>query len=284
MTSKALSTAISLVALIGLSSALCAQQPKAPTLEEILQRLEANLNHYDAGVPSFFCNEHVISEVKHDLRNEHDPRNEDTVIDSVFRLKRTPSPNHTTTLVESREIKTVDGKPATSQDMDGPTMLRGWFEGGLALVSSSQTACMNYTLQGTKKNHPADPYIVRFATVLTPQNTADCLLQEDSKGRVFIDPASMQITHLELTTPHHTIIEGDSYRSPVIGKRELTIDYAPVQLDGQTFWMPSTITLHAISGSGSFHMIVWSFRATYRNYHKLEVKSRILPGFERPAH
>ena len=93
----------------------------------------------------------------------------------------------------------------------------------------------------------------------------------------------MQITHLELTTPHHTIIPEDSYRSAVVGKRVLTVDYAPVLLGGQTFRMPSTITLRATSGSGTFHMIVWSFRATYRNYHKLEVKSRILPGFERPA-
>lgn len=278
MTFRTLCTAISLIACLGFSSALGAQRAKTPTLEEVLQRLAANLNHFDTGVPSFFCDEHVISEI------EHRPRRGETVTDSVFRLKRTPNPDHTTTLVESREIKSVDGKPPTSQDIDGPTMLSGWFEGGLALVSPNQAACTNYTLQRVNKNRPTDPYVVRFATVLTPRNSADCLLQEDSEGRVFIDPASMQIKRLELTTPHHTIIEGDSYRSPIVGKRVLTVDYAPVLLDGQTFWMPSTITLRATSGSGTFHMTAWSFRATYRNYHKLEVKSRILPGFERPAH
>jgi hypothetical protein len=276
MTFRTLSTAISLVAFLGFSSVLGAQRAKMPKLEEILQRLEANLNHFDTGVPSFFCDEHVISEI------EHRPRREETITDSVFRLKRTLNPDHTTTLVESREIKTVDGKAATSQDMDGPTMLSGWFEGGLAIVSPRQAACTNYTLERINKNRPADPYLVRFATVLTPQNSADCLLQENSEGRVFIDPASMQIKRLELTTPHHTIIEGDSYRSPIVGKRILVIDYAPVLLDGKTFWMPSTITLRATSGSGTFHMVVWSFRAAYRNYHKLEVKSRILPGSEVP--
>jgi hypothetical protein len=30
-------------------------------------------------------------------------------------------------------------------------------------------------------------------------------------------------------------------------------------------------------------MMVWSYRATYRNYHLLEVTSRILPGSEAPA-
>jgi hypothetical protein len=47
--------------------------------------------------------------------------------------------------------------------------------------------------------------------------------------------------------------------------------------------MPSAITMRATSGLGTFHPIVWSFQATYRNYHKLEVTSRILPGGERPV-
>ncbi len=277
MTSRTSSTVISLVALFGFSSVLGAQRAKAPSLEEILERLEANLNRYDTSIPSLFCDEHVVSQVEPDLRNP------ETITDSVFRLKRAANPDHTTTLVESREIKNVNGKPPASQDMDGPTLLSGAFEGGLAVVSLNQTVCMNYTLQRINRSRPAAPYVVRFATVLTPQNTAKCLLQENSKGRVFIDPASMQIAHLEFTTPRHVLNSGNSYESPGAGKRDLTVDYAPVLLGGETFWMPSTIVLHVISGSGTFHRIVWSFRATYRNYHKLEVKSRILPGTEIPA-
>jgi hypothetical protein len=164
--------------------------------------------------------------------------------------------------------------------MDGPALLSGVFEGGLAVVSLKQTSCTNYGLQRINRNRPTEPYVVRFATVLTPQNSADCLLQENSKGRVFIDPASMQITHLELTTPHHTIISGDANTSPVVGERVITVDYAPVLLGGESFWLPSTVTLRATSGSGTFHVIVWSFRATYRNYHKLEVTSHVVPGSE----
>jgi hypothetical protein len=277
MTFRRLSTAISVVAFLGLSSALWAQGTKTPTLEEILERLETNLNHYDAGVPSFFCDERVLSRVEPGLPGEN------TVTDSVFHLKRTLGADHTTALVESREIKSVDGKPANSQKMDGPTLLSGVFEGALAVVSPSQTACMNYTLQRINRDRTTEPYIVRFATVLTPENTASCLLQENSKGRIFIDPASMQITHLELTTPHHTIIRGDVFTSRVVGERVLTVDYAPVEFGGESFWMPSLITSRDTSGSGTFHMVVWSYRATYRNYHKLEVTSRILPGSETPV-
>jgi len=93
----------------------------------------------------------------------------------------------------------------------------------------------------------------------------------------------MQITHLEITTPRHTIIPGNRYISPVIGKRVLTVDYAPVVLDNETFWMPTSITMHAVGDKGTFRVTTWSYRATYRNYHRLEVKSRILPGSEAPV-
>ncbi len=272
------STTLSLAAALGFSPALCQKPAKTPTLEEVIERLDQNLSHYDTHVPSFFCDEHVLSQLI------PGPRDQDTITDSIFRLKRTPNPDHTATLAESREIKTVNGKPPTSQKIDGPTMLNGAFEGGLAVVSLKQSACMNYSLQRIHKDRPTDPYIIRFSTDLNPQNRADCLLQEKSSGRILIDPASMQITHLELTSPHHTIIHGNFYTSPVTGKRVITVDYAPVLLNGETFWMPSTISMQAISGAGTFHTTTWSFQATYRNYHKLEVKSRILPGYAEPTH
>jgi hypothetical protein len=139
---------------------------------------------------------------------------------------------------------------------------------------------MSYSLQRINKNRPTEPYIVRFATVLTPHSSANCLLQENSKGRAFIDPASLQITHLELTTPHHVIVPGGSFSSPLTGRRDISIDYAQVLLGGEIFWMPSAITMRNVSGAGTFHMTIWSYKATYRNYHKMEVTSRILPDGE----
>lgn len=264
-----LCAAISVVALIGVSSALSGQKAKAPTLDEILGRLEANLNHYDKDLPSLFCDEHAVSAI------EPGGPDQNTVTDSLFRLKRTAGPEHTSSLVESREIKSVNGKPAKTQDMEGPSLLSGAFEGGLAVVSVDQKVCMKYTLQRVKRN---EPYVVRFATAITPENSAACLLQEKSDGRALIDPASMQITHLELITPHHVIVHGSPYASPVIGKRTLTVDYAPMVLGGQTFWLPSAISQRSIGDANTFHATVWTYKANYRNCHRLEVTSRILPG------
>lgn len=255
--------AVLLAAFLGFSVASSAQQG-TPTLDEILQRLEANLKHYDSSLPSLFCDEHVVSNV------EPGNSDEDTVADSVFRLKRIDNTDHTETFAESREIQKVNGKPARSQTKRLPSVLSGAFEGGFAVVSLEQKACMKYTLERVRGNQP---YVVDFATALNAQNRANCLLQEKSKGRVFIDPASMEITHLEMTTPRHVIIPANADEGPVIGKRIVSVEYAPVVLDEDTFWMPSEIASRNVGA-----WTVWSFQATYRNYHRLEVKSRILPG------
>jgi hypothetical protein len=257
---------LSLIALLGIPLAMGAQQ-KGPTLGDVLQRLEANLNAYDAGVPSLFCDEHVVSS-----RVVPRERDDSRATDSVFRLKRTPQADGTTALVESREIKRVNGKVPTSATVPVPTLLTGIFEGGLAVVSVDQTSCMNYKLERSKL---VGEIVVGFATFLTPSNTDDCFLQEKSKGRVVVDAASMQVKRLEIETPKHVIDDGDEYDGREVGRRELTVDYAPVLLGSGTFWMPSAIGMRTASGS-SFDATVWTFQATYRNYHKLEVTSRIL--------
>jgi hypothetical protein len=131
---------------------------------------------------------------------------------------------------------------------------------------------MNYKLERTKV--PGE-IVVSFATFLTPSNTADCFLQEKSKGRVVVDAASMQVKRLEIETPKHVIDDGSRYTGAEVGRRELTVDYAPVLLGTETFWMPSAIGMRTSSGS-SFDVTVWTFQAAYRNYHKLDVKSRVL--------
>ena len=254
------------------------QKTETPELEEILQRLESNLSQYDSGVPSFFADEHVVSRMVPDVHDQ------ETVTDSVFRLKRVVNADHTTTLEESREVKTVNGRPATTQEIGGPSIVRGAFEGGLAVVSLSQQSCMNYTLERAKRNDAKAPIVIRFVSVLTSENKGGCLLQENGRGQVYIDRATMQITRMELTTPHHTIIPGDEMGyGAIVGEWALSVDYAPVVLDGKSFWMPATITSRTASGRGTFHPIVWTFKASYRNFHKLEVRSRIVPFGEATA-
>jgi hypothetical protein len=248
-----------------------AQIPHPTTLDELLQRLENNLNIYDAKVPSLFCNEHVISRI--------DPSQtlRDTVTDSIFRLKRTVNPDHTTSLVESREIKTINSVPATGDTIGGPAVLSGAFSGGIAAVSLAQQSCMRYKLL---PHRPNKAYIVEFTSIFKHGHPNNCLLREDGFGRVLIDPATMQIQRMELTAPDHTMEfpkDASGFASPPAnGLWKITIDYAPVPLGTETFWLPATIS-SSVTVASRFHSTNWLFKARYTNYHKLEVTSRIVP-------
>src|SRR3984885_16293593 len=136
-----------------------AQQAPPPTLDEILLRLEENLNHYDKEVPNFFCNEHVVSSLSYAKKHQS------SVTDSVFRVVRTSSG----TLTESHEIQAVNGTPAKGEHVGGPTSLSGVFTGGLAAVSLRQKACMSYTLQRIDSGHPNQPYVIQFTPLPNTQ-------------------------------------------------------------------------------------------------------------------
>jgi hypothetical protein len=259
-----------------------AQQAQAPTLDDILSALENNLHHYDTGVPSFFCDEHVVSTMA------PGPKKQNATTESTFRLKRVLNPDHKTTLEESREVKTIDGHPASGDEFVVPALVRGAFSGGLSIVSLSQKTCMHYTLEPIKPNSPREPYVVEFSSLPSNERPTNCLLQEDGSGRIFIDPGTMEIKRMELAAPHHTVFAATKTANgfnipPIIGAWDLSVDYSPILLGGQSFWLPATITSSTISTSGVPSKTVWSFLATYRNYHKLEVTSRILPFDGQPV-
>ena len=247
-----------------------AQQTPFPTLDEVLTRLEDNRQHYDTQIPNFFCDEHVASLLTYDKNHQS------TTTDSVFRLERILKPDRTAKLVESREIKAVNGTPAAGDSIGGPVILSGVFSGGLYVVSLSQKACMRYALEPMKPEHPGDPYVVEFATLPSDQLPSGCVMRENSTGRVFIDPATMQVKRMELTAPHHNI----SVAEPP-GVWSIWVDYAPVVFAGKTFWIPTIIRSKAVPDR-PHNSTVYTFDARYSNCHKLEVTSRVLPFGESP--
>ena len=88
---------------------------------------------------------------------------------------------------------------------------------------------------------------------------------------MFVDPATMQVTRMELRAPSHRINPSE------VGIWYISITYAPILLTGQTFWMPTALTSTA-SPSDAQVPAVYSFSARYTDYHKLEVTSRIVPS------
>src|ERR1700761_17912 len=103
-----------------------AQQAKPPTLDEILERLEVNLQSYKSTVPSFFCDEHLVSRMS--------PPWQETVTDSTFRLRRVVVSDDALPLVASRDVKSVDGYAEAGEVLRGPAIVSGAFSGGYAVV------------------------------------------------------------------------------------------------------------------------------------------------------
>ena len=249
-----------LLSLIALFCSARAQTVATPTLDEILLRLENNLDHYDKQVPNFFCNEHVVSLLSYGKKQQS------TITDSVFRVTR----NLSGTLIEEHEIKVVNGSPANGERVGGPVTVGGVFSGGLDAVSLRQKACMSYTLQPIQTQDSGEPYIIQFTTLPNRKPRSECVLKEEASGRVFIDRVTMQVTRMELMAPHHAISPGEA------GIWNISINFAPVSFAGQTFWMPTTITSTA-TPSEVYVPTAYSFSARYSDYHKLEVTSHIVP-------
>ena len=137
------------------------KQP-SPNLDDILLRLKLNLDQYLTTLPSFFCNEHVVSQLSHQLSVKTAKRN---VTNSIFRIKRTLSEDATAALVESRGVQRINGKPTKDEDVRGPSILSGAFTGSLAFVSIDQNTCVRYDLHlidaGPQSNRNLGVYRVR---------------------------------------------------------------------------------------------------------------------------
>ena len=94
-------------------------------------------------------------------------------------------------------------------------ILSGAFEGGLAVVLAQPESLHELHPRATEAERPAGlDHRPLQPAILTPENSADCLLQEEERRDVHSSiPHAMQITQLEFTTPHHVIIPGEPLRS-----------------------------------------------------------------------
>jgi hypothetical protein len=240
--------------------------PPPPPLQEILLHLQENLWDYLGNVPNFFADEHVISVLK-----QEGARDVKTTTDSIFRLRRSVAIGEPHTFSETREIKTVNRKPAKGEDIQGPTIFSGAFSTGISVVSLEMSRCFDYTLQPPAQLNNATAIVIDYAIIPDVLNDESCPGPEKQSGRAWIDPVNFHTLRVEMVIPNHK----DNNRRRVLWS--WAVDYAPVAFDSRQFWMPKTITSKAEANDGS---AIWSFTATYSNYHKLTVNSRIITDVE----
>jgi hypothetical protein len=109
--------------------------------------------------------------------------------------------------------------------------------------------------------------LVEFSTPETSLTDKSCPSTERESGRAWIDPINFHLLRVEARIPNHEAVDG------ILALWTWEIEYAPVSFDSRQFWMPKTIASKAASND---NRAVWSFTASYRNYHKLTVTSHII--------
>lgn len=254
--------AASFFCLLTCSPAVVAKaQQASPILDQILTRVEANTEQYKASVPSFLCDEHITSRELHNGELKHE-----TTVDAVFRVTRSTA--QTGTLNESREVKTIDGKPSSNGKINMPISFSGGFSGALdKFLSADHRRCFDYEADSSAAT-PAGTAAFTFVAREAVANDPACFsIQPGTTGKFVIDLAAVQVTHIERTVPQPV---GKDHA--VLGTA--AVDFAPVNLSGRSFWLPATISA---STTETPKTNAFQFTAHYSNYHRFAASSTILP-------
>jgi hypothetical protein len=239
------------------------------TLDGILMRLQIHHWEYVREVPDFFADEVVYSDL-----NGLRINGMRTVTQSVFRLRRGNNNVFPPELFETRVVRSSSGDSASGNTLTGPSILIGAFSNGLSTVTLAQKRCFDFRLASHRDFHHIPVFQIDYRLKPEMVATGICGPWQGIHGYAIVDAASFEILSLQMQVPHYLIVTG------VHGTWRWWVDYAPVILDGRQFYIPKKIQSQAESDDGR---MTWGFVASYRNYHKTGVSSRIITNLDEGA-
>jgi hypothetical protein len=259
-----------LFAFVMFSGLACAQPPGTRadglSLEEILMRLQIHHWEYERTVPEFFADEWAVSEV----HGTQIPRLQ-TVSESVFRLRRGERDIFPPELIETRTVLRSNGVAVNGSALKGPSILIGAFSNGLAMVTLQERLCFNFRIAHHGDVHHAPTFTIEYEMKPNASEIPGCLPWPGARGEAVIDANTFDTLRFQMHVPRYPEVPG------IEGPWRWNVDFAPVVLDGKRYFMPKKITSNAESMDGR---IVWSFSASYRNYHKTDVHTRIITSLD----
>jgi hypothetical protein len=209
----------------------------AQSLTEVLNAVSNNVKMFQDMIPDFVCNETVTSS-----QYESGKLIKQKVVESVFTgVQRSNEENKMRfAFTESREVVAIDGKPVPKGRPFPKLPYR--FDGGYSSLLVTTFAPENlevheYTLGDRYRSGTSLSLLVKFTTKDGQQKLRSVLqgkpmLSKDS-GAAWID----------LKTFHVLRLQRQSLNLPSDLSRSLaTIDYGPVAIDENTFWMPLKVS------------------------------------------
>jgi hypothetical protein len=240
------------LALILLPAVAGSQQ--SPSLDVVLDRLDAYASQYQSALPSLVCDEQITSQAL----NEKGKVTQEVKMHSTLREIRTG--NLYDPFREEREVKD-QGRRFARRTSQLPYFVEGGFAGLVGFQSWKQRECFDYVLSSADNGQTVH---LEMALKKTFVNSSCAKLPADLHRTVIADAQTGRIVHTERTIAPEAAVIGD-------GVYFGGIDYAPRVLGEQTFWLPSRFYSMDAENSGRM-------TATYSNCHRYTVELKIVPG------
>lgn len=232
---------------------LAAAKQQPPAENDLLDRLYASAAQYRATLPSFECDESILSRQMHYTgKTKQAVRVEGTMRE----IRKTP-PDPYDPFTERHQFKKVNGRPVREGEVEMPYFILGGFANLIGFHSSEQKECFNYRITPLRDG-PVELRIDRKDQL----TDASCKGILTGTHYVVIADAEGHILHSERTIPSKIAWQFDEAYFAAI-------DYAPQRLGEQTFWLPTKFSSHNDTDTGTME-------AVYSNCHRYTGDMKIL--------
>jgi hypothetical protein len=277
---KALRCAALLLCLSAGTVAQAAADPAIPPVDEIVARVQQNVEKDLASLPNFLCDERITSQVllKGKVGSE-------IKAESIVRAVRAGNEGTERDFVETREVVSVNGAPARGQELRLPINVKEAASGSMAAVfGAANIRCFDVKIGGIQEFRGHKAVLLRFATKKNAANLGGvCPSKTPGQGgQAWIDPEAMEVLRIESTKLRQKLHGAEKNGLPIEEDAlySWSIDFAKVLINGQPFWMPLTDKAEAAS---TYRKLRLTYVAEYSNYHKFGATSKIVPDSSSPA-
>ncbi len=216
------------------------QDAPKTTVAELLPKLVENGRRYQEALPSLSCEESIVSqEVKHGKVKK------EVHVEATLRVKRTGRTRPA--FEDTHDFKTHDGiSYLVDPHVHYPYFATGVFSNALGFSSLAELACFDIALDDAG---PEKPLRLDLKTKDHAGDSPACDWALPGLAKtILIDRASGHITHLDRTVPRKL---AEKLHEVEFG----SVDYAPVELGGETFWLPSRVETRGDKDEGRMQAV-----------------------------
>jgi hypothetical protein len=258
------------VVLIVLLHSVWSPSAQAQTINEILDAVSKNVMRFEDLISDFVCSETVTSTQYESGRIVK----QKTVSSTFTGVQRSNEENKVRfAFTESREVLSIDGKrvrPGTAFPKLPYRFAGGYSSLLITTFAPDNLEVHDYSLGDRYRSGNSAAVLVKFATKEGQQKLRSVLqgtqvLSKDA-GAAWVDLETFQVVRLQRQS---LSLPSDLSRSMA------TVDYGPVTIGENTFWMPVRIRADVTERDSTFSV---SYLAEYTDCKKFTADIRILPN------